>query len=194
VRSELKARAETYPEHSPARAGVHTDAERILRWLENEARPRADGIAIFACSAMDFFEAAQLEVPIEESEVFIGPAPHLYPLAAVADRYRRHVAVVLDTHLARVYVFALGEVTAERSALDATLRALANGQVHELVLTADPAALKARDGRHGAEVADELVARARQTDARVTFIEDASLLASAGGVAGLLRFRVRRAA
>jgi hypothetical protein len=30
--------------------------------------------------------------------------------------------------------------------------------------------------------------------ARVTFIEDAALLADAGGVGGLLRFRVRKAA
>jgi peptide chain release factor subunit 1 len=39
-------------------------------------------------------------------------------------------------------------------------------------------------------LADELVAKARQTAARVTFIEDASLLEPYGGVAALLRFRV----
>jgi len=318
VRSELKARAETYPVHSPARASVDADAERIVTWLEREARPQANGIAIFACSAAEFFEAAQLEVPIEESEVFIGKAPHLYPLAAVADRYRRHAAVVLDTHSARIFVFALGEVTAEQTiespslpktdaggwsqaryqrhveefqrhharevaealarlvrdekverivvaandvalpllraelpkevvprvvevdqldvhstrdqilrralgacraedarddaervrrlldayragglgvvGVEATLEALANGQVHELLIAADPGRLKTRGGRRGAEVADELVARARQTDAHVTFIEDPALLADAGGVGGLLRFRVRRAA
>ena len=40
------------------------------------------------------------------------------------------------------------------------------------------------------QLADELVARARQTAARVTFIEDASLLEAYGGVAALLRFRI----
>jgi peptide chain release factor subunit 1 len=40
------------------------------------------------------------------------------------------------------------------------------------------------------QLADELVARARQTAARVTFIEDASLLEANGGVAALLRFRI----
>jgi peptide subunit release factor 1 (eRF1) len=78
--------------------------------------------------------------------------------------------------------------------VDATLGALASGQVHELLIAADPTGLRARDGRPGAAVADELVARARQTDARITFIEDAGLLADAGGVGGLLRFRVRKAA
>src|SRR5262245_15581475 len=115
VRGELRARAETYPAHSPARAGLEEDAERILDWLEREARPQADGLAIFACSGAGLFEAVQLEVPIEQSEDFVGDAPHLYPLAAVADRYRRHAAVVLDTHVARIFVLALGEVTAEQT-------------------------------------------------------------------------------
>jgi peptide chain release factor subunit 1 len=39
-------------------------------------------------------------------------------------------------------------------------------------------------------LADELVTKARQTAARVTFIEDVSLLQPYGGVAALLRFRV----
>jgi peptide chain release factor subunit 1 len=39
-------------------------------------------------------------------------------------------------------------------------------------------------------LADELVTKARQTAARVTFIEDVSLLEPYGGVAAMLRFRV----
>jgi peptide subunit release factor 1 (eRF1) len=39
-------------------------------------------------------------------------------------------------------------------------------------------------------LADELVAKAKQTSARVTFIEDAALLAPYGGAAALLRFRI----
>ncbi len=39
-------------------------------------------------------------------------------------------------------------------------------------------------------LADELVTKARQTSARVTFIEDATLLAPYRGVAALLRFRI----
>jgi peptide chain release factor subunit 1 len=318
VRTELKARAETYPEHSPERASLDADIQRITGWLEREVRPQANGLAVFACQAADVFEAVQLGAPIERSEVVVGRGPHLYPLAAVADRYRRHAAVVLDTHSARIFLFALGEVVAETSVeseslphteaggwsqaryqrhvgefqrqhardvaqalerlareervdrivvaangvalpllraelpkelgarvvevgeldvhstrdqilkrsfeaargqdarddverarrmldayragglgvvgVDATLRALANGQVHELLIGTDPSGLRARGGRQGAEVADDLVAKARQTDAHITFIEDARLLAEAGGVGGLLRFRLRSAA
>ena len=39
-------------------------------------------------------------------------------------------------------------------------------------------------------LADELVTRAKQTAARITFIEDPSLLEDYGGVAALLRFRI----
>jgi peptide subunit release factor 1 (eRF1) len=39
-------------------------------------------------------------------------------------------------------------------------------------------------------LADELIAKAKQTSARITFIEDADLLSGYGGVAALLRFRI----
>jgi hypothetical protein len=39
-------------------------------------------------------------------------------------------------------------------------------------------------------LADELVSKAKQTAARITFIEDPELLSEYGGVAALLRFRI----
>jgi peptide subunit release factor 1 (eRF1) len=39
-------------------------------------------------------------------------------------------------------------------------------------------------------LADELITKAKQTSARITFVEDASLLADYGGVAALLRFKI----
>jgi len=69
--------------------------------------------------------------------------------------------------------------------------ALDNGQVHELLIVADPSRLEGPDGNAAADV---LVAKARQTAARVTFIEDPALLAEAGGVGALLRFRLHRRA
>ena len=71
------------------------------------------------------------------------------------------------------------------------MAALDNGQVHELVLVADPTRL---EGSDGAALADALVAKARQTGARVTFVEDSALLVEAGGVGALLRFRLHRRA
>ncbi len=315
VRRELTARARTYPAHSPERASFDHDAARIDAWLDAEARPSANGIAIFACHALDdFFEAVQLPVPLETSELIVDRRPHVYPLARIADHYRRYAAVVTDTNTARIIVFGLGEVertgrienikmtrsdqggwsqaryqrhvdhfhrqhvkelvdvldrvvrteridrlvlagdevvvplirsqlpkalaarvvdvvsldvrAPEHAVLAETLRAireqdaredadlarrvldayragglgvvgveetraaLQNGQVHELVLSARPDRIRGERGEGGAAVADELVALARRTDARVTFLEDPVLLEEVGGVGGLLRYRV----
>ena len=95
---------------------------------------------------------------------------------------------------------------------EATLSALQLGQVDELLIAASPEMLKpvqklpddAAPGEVLAEtsapqgtaddkrlkLADELVTRAKQTAARIRFIEDANLLAGIGGVGALLRFRI----
>ena len=67
-----------------------------------------------------------------------------------------------------------------------TLDALVNGQVDELYLTATNTPAPGGDEA----TADELVAKARQTSARVRFIEDPALLAGVDGVAAALRYRV----
>jgi len=68
-----------------------------------------------------------------------------------------------------------------------TRAALAAGQADHVLLAASPAALAAE---HGEELAAELVTQARRTSADITFIEDAELLAPAGGVGALLRYRL----
>jgi peptide chain release factor subunit 1 len=104
---------------------------------------------------------------------------------------------------------------------DATLLALTNGQVDELLLTASLANLKdlqasraaamaiandagiaepfvepsaagepARAEMGTVRLADELVTKAHQTGARVSFIEDPALLEPYGGVAATLRYRI----
>lgn len=101
-----------------------------------------------------------------------------------------------------------------------TMEALIKGQVDELLLAASLGEIRGRaggigspsraDDGNGAEpavepvaagepaeagadavrLADDLVTKASQTGARITFIEDGSLLAGYGGVAALLRFRI----
>jgi peptide chain release factor subunit 1 len=90
----------------------------------------------------------------------------------------------------------------------ATHAALAAGQVHELVLSADAESLRAlEEGEaleaatdpgtppsevqlQGAALAEELARLAVQTDARLKLIEDRELLAAVGGVAAWLRYRL----
>ena len=348
VRQEFRARSRTYPTGSPDRVSLDADLERIVAWLENEVQPSANGVAIFACQAADFFETVQLTAPVDQHWLYIGDAPHLYPLARLESQFPRYAAVVADTNTARIMVFAAGELVTQEDvqgtktrrtsqggwsqarfqrhisnfhvqhakevvdalervvqqegitqiitagdevilpllrdqmpkhlsekvvdhvALDTraplhdvlsttleavgrlnertdrekveaavggfragtlgvvgpeeTLRALMNGQVDELLVAAtvgslqglsdtpaarealavatandstlaDPAVEPSAGGEAAAaaadvvRLADELVTRAKQTGARVTFIEDTALLQDHGGVAALLRFR-----
>jgi peptide subunit release factor 1 (eRF1) len=92
-----------------ARKSVERDVERIHSQIAGEARSSAAAFAIFACSAAgDFFEAIQLDAPIEGHQLFIQSTPHLYPLARVNDQYPRYAALVMDTNSARLFVFGLG--------------------------------------------------------------------------------------
>jgi peptide chain release factor subunit 1 len=72
-----------------------------------------------------------------------------------------------------------------------TLVALKNGQVDELILSASIKEIRG-DAGEDTEVftSDELVTRATQTGAEVRFIEDPALMADAGGVGAMLRFRL----
>lgn len=72
-----------------------------------------------------------------------------------------------------------------------TVEAIEQGQVDELLLSASAREIKTDDEQiDDAVPVDFLVTRARQTGARVTFIEETALLSSVGGVGAMLRYRV----
>ena len=111
VRKEFSARAKTYPLRSSDRESFDRDAERINKYLQNDLRPSTNGLALFACAgADDFFEAVQLEAPVEEHRLYVTNQPHLYPLARLNDQYPRYAALLADTNSARLFVFGLGEL------------------------------------------------------------------------------------
>ena len=335
VRKELNERAKSFEASSAERESFDHDVERITKFLEEEARASANGIAIFACAAADFFDGAQLDVPIEENRLYVFDQPHLYPLARLIDQYPRYAVLVSDTNAARIFVFGRGRTldseeiqnvktkhtqaggwsqmrfqrhvenyhlhhakevidtldrivtedgiehvilsgdeatiipllreqmpkqlldkvidvvnldinTPEHEVLEETMKtlrvhdavsdaekvkemldqyragglgvvgvaetlaALSNGQVDELLVSASLREIQYSeqqvdkvlaayapgtdaeqpDPSEPLMVADELVRRAQQTSARVTFIEDTSLLAGVGGVGATLRYRI----
>lgn len=81
-----------------------------------------------------------------------------------------------------------------------TLSALNNGQVDELILSAARKEIRSEqqdteespvgEGEQPPILADSLVTAAHQTSAKVTFIEDPTLLKEVGGVGALLRYRL----
>jgi peptide chain release factor subunit 1 len=127
VRKEFAARGRTYPQGSPDRESLDRDFERISRFLENDVDPSANGIAIFACSAGELFEAVQVSAPIEQHWLYIGDRPHLYPLARVESLYPRYAVVLADTNSARILVLATGELVAQEEVKGVKTRKTSQG-------------------------------------------------------------------
>jgi peptide chain release factor subunit 1 len=306
VRKELGERIKTFPASSPERLSLEKDVERINTYLDG-IEPSLNGLAIFACSGSDFFEAMPLAAPIAEHRLYVASEPHLYPLAQLADQFPRYAVLVADTNSARLFVVAGNAIerTTEvegvktrrhkmggwsqaryqrhvenfhlhhtKEVVDALTRLVRAEQIDAVILAGDDVILpllkdqlskdiaervvedmkldirtppheileatmdvmRARDVQGDRERVDELlgayrgnglatvgvegtkralemgqveellvsatgrpdneqradplVAKAHQTGARVRFIEDATLLAAAGGVGAFLRFRI----
>jgi peptide subunit release factor 1 (eRF1) len=303
LRKELDERIATYGAQGPERDSLMKDAEKIRTYVA-EVEPSGNGLALFASSGAELFEAVTLSAPIAEHRLYVSDHPDLYPLARLIDEYPRYAVLLADTHSARIFVFAVNTVerearidgpktkhhkkggwaqaryqrhtenyhlhhakdvvdalgrivqedrigsviiagdevivpllkeqltkelaerlvdevkldvrTPEREVFETTMalmresdaesdrervealigawrgnglavvgvdavrRALEMGQVDELVITASPEV----------PAGNELIAKARQTAAKIRFIEDASLLAGIGGAGALLRFKV----
>jgi len=306
VRKELSDRVRTYAANGPERRSLEQDADKIQKYVET-IDASVNGLALFACSGADLFEALPLAAPIDQHRLYIASEPHLYPLARILDQYPRYLVLLADTHSARLFVFAANTIeksdrienvktkhhkkggwsqaryqrhtenyhlqhakevvdavakivrdehidkvllsgdeviapllreqlpkdiaqrvvdmvrldirtpgdevlastiaalrehdaASDRERVDEligayranglacvgfeqTLKAFELGQVDELVISARP---NASDEK----TADELILKARQTSAKIRFIEDASLVAPIGGVGAFLRFKI----
>jgi peptide subunit release factor 1 (eRF1) len=111
VRKAFAEHLKAFKESSAERASLERDRERISSYLADEVNRSANGLALFASSGGgEFFEAIQLDAPLDEHWFFLGSVPHLYPLAKVIDQYPRYASLLLDTNRARIFVFGLGAV------------------------------------------------------------------------------------
>ena len=108
LKKELRERVKTYPERSPERESLEQDSERINRFVSDELKPSTRGLAIFASSGAELFEAIQLEVPFDRHHLVVSDRAHLYPLAKLDDEYPRYAALVVNTNTARIFVFSTG--------------------------------------------------------------------------------------
>ena len=90
IRKSLTERAKGLAADSPERQSFEQDHERIRAYLDNEINRSSQGLAIFASSGADLFEAVQLDAPIDQHWVFVGSVPHLYPLARVVTLPRKN--------------------------------------------------------------------------------------------------------
>jgi peptide subunit release factor 1 (eRF1) len=128
VRKVLNERSKGLPQDSPERNSFEQDAERIRTYLETAKPQSSQGLAIFASSGAELFEAIPLDTPFDDHWLFVGSTPHLYPLAKLIDTYPRYAALSLDTNKARIQVFSLAaSERAEQVVSDKTRRTSKGG-------------------------------------------------------------------
>ena len=109
VRKQLSERLKSYPVGSEERASMEEDFVRIMRYLEEGVREPTQGVAVFACSALDdYFQVGQFEAHFERNRLVVSERPHVYPLARLIDQYRHYAVVLADTNRAQIFVFAAG--------------------------------------------------------------------------------------
>jgi peptide subunit release factor 1 (eRF1) len=109
LRKELTERVNMYPSGGPERESLEADAARIRDYV-SQVDGSANSLAVFACHAADLFTTLELAAPIDGHRLYVADHPHLYPLARVVEKYPRFLALVTDTHSARIFVFAINEL------------------------------------------------------------------------------------
>ena len=88
---QIKA-LETQPERQEGMAGAF---KRIEAALADHAAAGARAAAIFAAADDDtVFTAIPLDTPVDGHQLFVGPVPHLYPLARLIDQNPRYAALL----------------------------------------------------------------------------------------------------
>jgi len=72
-------------------------------------RSHVRGLAMFACSAHDFWEVLELAVPVR-NQVVLNHTPHVRQLEAIIHSHERFGVLVVDRQRARMFVFEQGEL------------------------------------------------------------------------------------
>jgi peptide subunit release factor 1 (eRF1) len=109
LRKELTDRVATYAASGPERESLEKDADKIRDYV-SRLDGAVNGLALFACSGVDLFEAIPMAAPVDAHRLYISGDPQLYPLARILDEYPRYLALLVDSHSARIFVFATNAV------------------------------------------------------------------------------------
>lgn len=89
---------------------VEHDLDRITTYVHSGVdRHRVRGLALFACSAHDFFHAVELAVPVR-SQLVVNTVPAVRQLEELVQGHEPFGVLLVDRQRARMLVFELGEL------------------------------------------------------------------------------------
>ncbi len=91
-------------------ASVAGDFDRIERHVRGGVdRSTVRGLAMFSCTAHDFFRSLPLPVPVR-TQLVVNPVPAVGQLERVVHEYERFGVLLVDRQRARMFVFELGRL------------------------------------------------------------------------------------
>ncbi|HEU4759748.1 MAG TPA: Vms1/Ankzf1 family peptidyl-tRNA hydrolase, partial [Dehalococcoidia bacterium] len=96
---------------------LRREAERVLRYLEEDWRPEGKGLAIFASNPLNLWEVVPLHVSLPNA-VYFADTPSVHILAALIDEYERYATVVVDKEDAHLYIIHMGEIERQAEVFD----------------------------------------------------------------------------
>jgi peptide chain release factor subunit 1 len=133
---------------------VRSDLGRIEAYVKGGFDRRTTrGLAMFSCSAHEFWRVVPLPVPVR-SKVVINQAPAVAQLESVAQEFDRFGVLLADKQRARMLVFQLGELIDHSDLFDELPRDYdTRGHSDQGDVTGHVEALVATHLRHAAQVA-----------------------------------------
>jgi peptide chain release factor subunit 1 len=124
---QLASDLERRPLDHAQRESVRTDLDRLRRYFEEPSRlPAARGIALFACGALDLFEALPLP-HVHRSRLAVAPVPLVRELVALEEEFGTILVAACDRTSARFFAVTAYDV-AELPSL--TALATRSGKFH----------------------------------------------------------------
>lgn len=88
---------------------VVRDVDRMGQHVRGLSRGPTRGLAMFSCSAREFWQVFELPVRVA-SQLVVEPTPSVRQLESVLEEYERMGVLLVDRKHARMYVFELGEL------------------------------------------------------------------------------------
>lgn len=109
LKKQLSVHEGRFAEESPELESYKNDVKKIQNYVE-KIPASADGVAIFACDAEDYFKTFEFDVAFEEHRFEIMDRPHIYPLARLVDQNPQFAVVLADLNETRIYLMQRGRI------------------------------------------------------------------------------------
>lgn len=137
-----------------ASPSVERDLQRIEQHVKGGFdRSKVRGVAMFSCSAEDWWQEVPLPVPVR-NQLVVNRSPYVRQLEWIVQRFERFGVLLADRQRARMFVFEMGELVDKSELFEQLPRHEDDGGEWDKDHVADHAdAAAAAHIRHAAEVA-----------------------------------------